>query len=105
MSSSDLILSSRSSSSSQAVENPEEVGDGEDEDVREERSKIAAIMANRYTVPSYLLVGLRIRSIFGRIRIQQIRIFKTGSGSRIPDPTGTYQESIQTSVRFLLIFE
>ena len=29
----------------------------------------------------YLLPGLRIRSIFGRIRIQQIRIFKTGSGS------------------------
>ena len=25
--------------------------------------------------------GLRIRSIFGRIRIQQIRILKTGSGS------------------------
>jgi len=71
------------------VENPEEVGDGEDEDVREERSKIAAIMANRYTVPSYLLVGLRIRSIFGRIRIQKIRIFKTGSGSWIPDP-GSY---------------
>ena len=41
------------------------------------------------------LAGLRIRSIFGRIRIQQIRILKPD-----PDPTGTYQESIQASKFF-----
>ena len=44
--------------------------------VRNADTDVLPIVARKGKVP-----GLRIWSIFGRIRIQQIRILKTGSGS------------------------
>ena len=53
----------------------------------------------RGNVGRYSWVVGKIRSIFGRIRIQQIRILKPGSYN-----TGTHQESIQIGIKFFFIF-
>ena len=52
-----------------------------------------------YCAYLYTDAELQIWSIFGRIRIQQVRILKTGS---VSTGTGTHQELIQTS-KFLHI--
>ena len=55
--------------------------------------KIGRQNENCSTCRPSLFAGLRIRSIFGRV--QQIRILKPD-----PDPTGTHQESMQTTKFF-----